>query len=172
MIAEVERFQCSPQAEGMWRRLQNLYRFRRAGLVTDGNGGGLGWTEGDTQVLGRNWAETALCSPTGSHPDLGTEARLLFIACVGCLARLEEQGEPQSIGVALARRRLSAHGLGAVAKRFGLTWCGEVDEQKCTGCEEHDLLNITKEWLAAALGDDPYAAEQLELPWSDTVRRA
>lgn len=143
----MERFQCSPEADATWSRLLALYRLRRC--------------DGDVQIQGRNWAEWGPL-PVG-HSDLGTEARLLFIACVGCLARLEEQGEPQSIGVALARRRLSNHGLGAVAQRFGLAWCGQANDQNCTGCEEHDLLNMTKEWLGWAL-DDPLEDEP-ELPW-------
>lgn len=155
MAVETERFRCSPQADASWSRLLALYRLRRY--------------DGDSQTQGHNWAETAFCSPTGSHSDLGTEARLLFIASVGCLARLEEQGHPQSIGVALARRRLSNHGLGAVAQRFGLTWCGQVDDQRCTGCEEHDLLGMTKEWMCWAL-DDPLEDEP-EPPWPDMVRQ-
>ena len=132
-----ERFQCSPVAEATWSRLLALYRLRRY--------------DGDVQIQGTNWGEWT----SRSHQtDLGTEARLLFIASVGCLARLEEQGEAQSIGVALARRRLSNHGLGAVARRFGLTWCGAGRDEHWTGCQEHDLLNMAKEWLAWAL-DDP-----------------
>ena len=150
MIAEVEveRFRCSPEADACWSRLLALYRLRRY--------------DGDPQMQGRNWAEWEMHQP--GHSDLGTEARLLFIASVGCLARLEEQGMAQQVGVALARRRLSAHGLGAVARRFRLTLCGQADDQKCTGCEEHNLLNLAKEWLAWAL-DDPLEDEP-DLPWA------
>lgn len=107
----------------------------------------------------------------GGHSDLGTDARLLFIASVGCLTRLEEQGLAQQAAVALARRRLSGHGLGAVARRFGLTWCGAHREEHCTGCREHDLLNMVREWLFWALGDEPESDEP-DLPWLDTVRQA
>ncbi len=169
MITEVERFQCSPEAEDMWSRLRVLYALKRAGLRTDGNGKGIGWVEGDTQVSGRNWAEAPPSLPSGNHSDLATDARLLFIACVGCLARLEEQGAAQEAGVALARRRLSAHGLGPVAQRFGLSWCGAYNDEHCTGCQEHDLLNMTKEWLRWAL-DDPLEDEP-DLPWLDSVRQ-
>ena len=132
-----ERFQCSPEADAMWSRLRALYRLRRC--------------DGDVQIQGRNWAEWG-CYPAGNHSDLGTEARLLFIACVGCLARLEEQGEPQGIGVALARRKLAAQRVTDTRRRHGLSW-EEADER----------LAMVKEWLAWAL-DDPLEDEP-DLPW-------
>lgn len=138
MVVEVERFRCSPQADATWSRLLALYRLRRY--------------DGDSQTQGRNWAETAFCSPTGNHSDLGTEARLLFIASVGCLARLEEQGHPQSIGVALARRRLSAQRVTDIRRRYGLSW-DDAEER----------LNLVREWLCWAL-DDPLEDEP-ELSW-------
>ena len=138
MVVETERFRCSPEADACWSRLLALYRLRRY--------------DGDSQIQGRNWAESAFCSPTGSHSDLGTEARLLFIASVGCLARLEEQGHPQSIGVALARRRLSAQRVTDIRQRYGLTW-DDAEER----------LNMVREWLAWAL-DNPLEDEP-ELPW-------
>ena len=139
MVTEVERFQCSPGADAMWSRLLALYRLRRY--------------DGDSQIQGRNWAEWEM-HQNGSHSDLGTEARLLFIACVGCLTRLEEQGMAQQVGVALARRRLSAQRVTDIRQRYGLTY-DEAEER----------LNMVREWLAVALGDDPCAVEQLELPW-------
>ena len=126
----------------MWVRLLALYRLRRF--------------DGDAQTQGRNWAEWGSL-PTGTHSDLGTEARLLFIASVGCLARLEEQGEPQSIGVALARRKLAAQRVTDVRRRFGLSW-EDADE----------VVELVKEWLGWAL-DNPLDDEP-DLPWPGCVR--
>lgn len=143
---EVERFQCSPGAGAMWSRLLALYRLRRY--------------DGDSQIQGHNWAETAFCSPTGSHSDLGTEARLLFIASVGILARLEEHGGNAAIGAVLARRRLARQRTTDVRRRHGLTY--DVAEE---------VFAATKEYLSTALGDDPYAVEVLRLePFDNPCR--
>lgn len=138
MVAEVEveRFRCSPEADACWSRLLALYRLRRY--------------DGDSQIQGHNWAEWEMGQ--SGHSDLGTEARLLFIASVGCLARLEGQGMAQQVGVALARRRLSAQRVTDIRRRFGLTY-DEAEER----------LNMVREWLGWALNDP--LEDEPELPW-------
>ena len=125
----------------MWSRLVALYRIKHYA--------------GDVQIQGRNWAEDWLPG-NGHHSDLGTNARLLFIASVGALTRLEEQGIPQTIGVRMARRRLNAQRVSDIRRKHGLSYE-----------EGMELEHMVREWLCWALGDEPENDEP-ELPWPGT----
>lgn len=154
----MERFQCSPEARGLWGHLCELYELKRAGLLADVDGHFIDWGEGDAQILGRNWAEWGPCPPAGNYSDLGTAARLQLCAAEMGLKRLKAQGRPQSIGVALALRYLGADGViraGDIRRQHGLSYD--------TG---NELVELLKEWLHWALGD---GGVEPVLRWRETI---
>ena len=139
------QYECSVEASRTWGRLLAVYALRRA--------------KGDAQLEGHDWAEWGPLPPRGGHSDLGTEARLLFIASVGVLARLEEErGHPAH----LARTRLKGHGIRSVCEDLGIKYCGRRDDE-CRGCDAHRHIFCAKEWLHWALTDP--VADEPELPW-------
>lgn len=135
-----ERYRCSIEADAVWRRLLALWALKRG--------------KGDAQLEGLNWAERAEAIGQ-QHSDLGTRARLMYIASERFLALLEADsldglglGPDARKGAILAHYRLSGHGISRRRQQLGL------DHERA-----NELLEGTKELLCWNLNDDV-----LELP--------
>src|SRR3990167_8604991 len=98
-------YRCSVAADQLWSRLLRIWALSR---------------DGDVDVHGQNWAEQALARASGPAADLGTRARLEYVAAQRALALLETFGGDAERAARLARCRLSGHGLGQECQRMGI----------------------------------------------------
>ena len=153
------QYELSWEASCTWGRLLHVHRMsREAGLLTDRSPDGeteAVWGRGDPQQMGHEFSTPRSLG----YPDLGTEARILFIASQGCLTRLEEK---RRYPAHLARTRLKGHGVRSVCEELGIKYCGRRDDE-CKGCDAHRLVFCAKMWLHWALTDP--VADEPELPW-------
>ena len=133
---QVTRYRCSPDASATWGRIWAAFCWRRWKGV-------MGY-EGVEYGTGR--------VPPGQSLGLGSEARILFIATVGALTRLEEEGGSKEAGAVYTRRRLRSQRLHDVLQRY------DMDKSRA----EH-LMECTKDYLDWAL-NRPVENEPT-LPW-------
>ena len=128
------RYECSSAAEDTWGSLLTIFARHRLG---------------DAQSAGFNWAERALSMSANTWSDLGTDARLTYVAAQDGLDALECE---QRAAVVLARRKLGLQRITDVLRRFRLT--REVADE---------LIEGVKEYLHYMVSEEPETPP--ELPW-------